>query len=105
MSNGVVTENGTIAISAGARPTITRTGPGRYSFELSGFGTARPLPSINAFSAVAMGLDGGPVESGASLPPCSPATAPTRLGVPIVGLPAAGGAALRGETTPLPEAG
>jgi hypothetical protein len=65
VANGLVNPDGTFGFTSGPQPTITHTGPGTYTFSISGLGTGCPLPALTPyFSSAAVSFGGGSCGGG-----------------------------------------
>jgi hypothetical protein len=65
VANGLVNPDGTVGFTSGPQPTITHTGPGTYTFSISGLGTGCPLPALTPyFSSAAVSFGGGACGGG-----------------------------------------
>jgi len=64
-ASGVVNADGTFLVAPlWPNVTVSRSGPGVYVFNVSGFGSGCPLPAMNAFAQTFMILDGGSCGGG-----------------------------------------
>jgi hypothetical protein len=63
----MVNPDGSMIVASGRQPTIARTAAGRYSFSLTGMGTAIcPVPALTAVAtSTTIRFDGGTCNAGA----------------------------------------
>ncbi len=66
VASGLVNPDGTFGFTQGPLPTITHTGPGTYTFSISGLGTGCPTPQLTGyFTSVEIYWGGGSCSPGA----------------------------------------